>query len=45
MVIGQCHRQLAPMHPLISLGMISLFLAACLGFLAWIFKTGYKLRP
>ena len=32
-------------HPMISVAMIGCFLAACLGFLVWIFKTGYKLRP
>ncbi|MGC4407516.1 ABC transporter permease [Allorhizobium sp. NPDC080224] len=37
--------EVSDVHPLISLGMIGIFLAACLGFLAWIFKTGYKLRP
>ncbi|GEO83083.1 MULTISPECIES: ABC transporter permease [Alphaproteobacteria] len=31
-------------HPLISLAMIGLFLAVCLGFLSWVFRTGYKLR-
>lgn len=28
----------------ISLGMTALFLVICLGFVAWIFRTGYKLR-
>ncbi len=28
-----------------SLGMITLFLALCLALVAWIFRTGYKLRP
>ncbi|KPF47043.1 ABC transporter permease [Rhizobium sp. G187] len=31
--------------PVVSLVMIGVFLAALLGFLHWIFKTGYKLRP
>lgn len=30
--------------PMISFGMIIAFLALCLGFLRWVFKTGYKLR-
>lgn len=29
----------------VSLGMIVLFLGVCLAAIAWIFKTGYKLRP
>ncbi|CAH0341197.1 ABC transporter permease [Rhizobium sp. CECT 9324] len=37
--------EVSDVHPLLSLGMVSLFLLLCLGFLAWIFKTGYKLRP
>lgn len=28
-----------------SLGMISLFLALCMGVVWWIFRTGYRLRP
>ncbi|MEN8838758.1 MAG: ABC transporter permease [Celeribacter marinus] len=28
----------------VSLGAISLFLALCLGFIAWIFKTGWRLK-
>lgn len=37
--------EVSDVHPLLSLGMVSLFLLLCLVFLAWIFKTGYKLRP
>ncbi|HET7687308.1 MAG TPA: ABC transporter permease [Candidatus Macondimonas sp.] len=29
----------------VSLGMIVLFLALCLATIAWIFKTGYKIKP
>lgn len=29
----------------VSLGMIVLFLALCLAVIAWIFKTGYKIKP
>lgn len=29
----------------VSLGMIVLFLALCLAIIAWIFKTGYKIKP
>ncbi|MGB5234528.1 MAG: ABC transporter permease [Candidatus Macondimonas sp.] len=29
----------------VSLGMIVLFLALCLAAIAWIFKTGYKIKP
>ena len=36
--------EVSDVHPLVSLAMIGLFLAACLGFLAWVFRTGYKLR-
>ncbi|KGD94447.1 ABC transporter permease [Rhizobium sp. YS-1r] len=36
--------EIADVNPLISLGMIGLFLAICLSVLAWIFKTGYRLR-
>ncbi|NTJ42611.1 ABC transporter permease [Agrobacterium larrymoorei] len=36
--------EIADVNPLISLVMISLFLAACLGVVGWMFKTGYKLR-
>lgn len=28
----------------LSLGMIAIFLAVCLGFIAWIFRTGYRLK-
>jgi ABC-2 type transport system permease protein len=35
---------IAHVNPAISLAMISLFLVICLGTLAWIFKTGYRLR-
>ncbi|MBZ9559887.1 MULTISPECIES: ABC transporter permease [Modicisalibacter] len=28
-----------------SLGMILLFLSVCLGIVAWIFRTGYRIRP
>jgi ABC-2 type transport system permease protein len=31
-------------NPLVSLGMIALFLLICLTTLGWIFKTGYRLR-
>ncbi|MCM2292953.1 ABC transporter permease [Allorhizobium sp. BGMRC 0089] len=34
----------ADVDPMISLIMVSLFLLICLGFLSWIFKTGYKLK-
>ena len=36
--------EVSDVHPLISLLMISVFLALCLAFLGWVFKTGYKLR-
>lgn len=36
--------EVSDVHPLVSLAMIGLFLAACLGFLAWVFRTGFKLR-
>ncbi len=29
----------------LSLGMIMLFLALCLGVIWWIFRTGYRLKP
>ncbi len=29
----------------LSLGMIMLFLALCLGVISWIFRTGYRLKP
>lgn len=34
----------ASINPLISVLLISAFLAACIGILWWIFKTGYKIR-
>jgi len=34
----------AEINPLISLGMVGLFLAVCLGVLSWMFSTGYKLK-
>lgn len=34
----------ADVSPLLSLGMIALFLALCLGVIGWIFKTGYRLK-
>jgi len=36
--------EVSDVHPLISLMMISAFLALCLAFLGWVFRTGYKLR-
>ncbi|CUX41318.1 MULTISPECIES: ABC transporter permease [Agrobacterium] len=36
--------EIADVNPVISLAMITLFLALCLGVLGWMFKTGYKLR-
>ncbi|WP_322998964.1 ABC transporter permease [Castellaniella sp.] len=36
---------LADVNIWLSLGMTSLFLAACLAIVAWIFRTGYRLRP
>jgi ABC-2 type transport system permease protein len=35
----------ADVHVGVSLGMIALFMAICLGLIIWIFKTGYKLKP
>ncbi len=35
---------IADVNPLLSLGMITMFLAICLATLGWIFKTGYRLR-
>ncbi len=35
----------ADVHVAVSLGMIVLFLALCLAVIAWIFKTGYKIKP
>ncbi len=36
--------EIADVNPLLSLGMIGLFLVICLSVLGWIFKTGYRLR-
>jgi ABC-2 type transport system permease protein len=36
--------EIADVNPVISLAMITLFLAVCLGVVAWMFKTGYRLR-
>lgn len=36
---------LADVNVWLSLGMTTLFLALCLAVVAWIFKTGYRLRP
>ncbi|MET0173454.1 MAG: ABC transporter permease [Agrobacterium vaccinii] len=36
--------EIADVNPVISLVIITGFLAACLGLVAWMFKTGYKLR-
>ena len=36
--------EIADVNPLVSLGMIGLFLLACLSVLGWIFRTGYRLR-
>ncbi|MCM2472105.1 ABC transporter permease [Rhizobium sp. CG5] len=36
--------EVADVDPLISVGMVGIFLALCLGFLTWVFRTGYKLR-
>lgn len=36
--------EIADVNPLISLAMIGLFLALCLSLVAWIFRTGYRLR-
>ncbi len=35
---------IADVNPAIGLAMITVFLVICLGTLAWIFKTGYRLR-
>ena len=35
---------IADVNPLISLGMVTLFLVICLVILHWIFKTGYRLK-
>lgn len=36
--------EVADVDPLISVAMVGVFLALCLGFLTWVFRTGYKLR-
>lgn len=36
--------EIADVNPAISLAMITLFLALCLGVVSWMFKTGYRLR-
>ncbi len=36
--------EIADVNPIVSLGMIGLFLVICLSILAWIFRTGYRLR-
>ena len=36
--------EIADVNPIISLAMITLFLALCLGVVGWMFKTGYRLR-
>ena len=36
--------EIADVNPAISLAMITLFLALCLGVVGWMFKTGYRLR-
>lgn len=36
--------EIADVSPAISLAMIALFLAICLATVAWIFKTGYRLK-
>lgn len=36
---------ISDVHIGISVAMVLLFLSACLGLIAWIFKTGYRLRP
>jgi ABC-2 type transport system permease protein len=36
---------LADVNVWLSLGMTALFLAVCLAIVAWIFRTGYRLRP
>ncbi|KKX33932.1 ABC transporter permease [Rhizobium sp. LC145] len=36
--------EIADVNPLVSLGMIGLFLLICLSVLGWIFRTGYRLR-
>ncbi|MBP2566679.1 ABC transporter permease [Agrobacterium tumefaciens] len=36
--------EIADVNPIVSLAMITLFLALCLGVVSWMFKTGYRLR-
>ncbi|MCB1889745.1 MAG: ABC transporter permease [Rhodocyclaceae bacterium] len=36
---------IADVSPAVSLGMTFLFLAVCIGVVAWIFRTGYRLKP
>ncbi len=36
--------EVADVNVNVSLGMTALFLATCFGFVAWIFKTGYRLK-
>ncbi len=36
--------EIADVNPVVSLGMIGLFLLICLSVIGWIFKTGYRLR-
>ena len=36
--------EIADVSPMVSLAMIGLFLAICLAVVAWIFKTGYRLK-
>ena len=36
--------EIADVNPLISFAMIALFLVVCLALVAWIFRTGYRLR-
>ncbi|KQO80188.1 ABC transporter permease [Rhizobium sp. Leaf262] len=36
--------EISDVNPVLSLAMITLFLAVCLGVVGWMFKTGYKLR-
>ena len=36
---------IADVSPALSLGMTVFFLAACIALVAWIFKTGYRLKP
>jgi ABC-2 type transport system permease protein len=36
--------EIADVSPGVSLAMIGLFLAICLALVAWIFRTGYRLK-